>query len=148
MLNSYQIYKILKKDDFAKQNFKAVLPRDKLPTRTTYPASYAVNTHESSKKGEHWLALHYDYNGFCTFFDPFGLSPVYYKLDKFIRRTSRGGFIHNTQQLQALTSTVCGYYCIYFILMKSRDFLLDDILSLFDKKNFDNNDFKILHLLD
>ena len=146
MLNSLQIHEIIRKDLYAKWDFKSVLPRDRLPSRVVYPSSYVVNTHESSKKGEHWLALYFDKTGYCTFFDPFGLSPSFYGFDNYLKKTSRG-FTFNTQQIQSVTSSVCGYYCIYFVLLMSRNFTLKEILMFFDKKDFIYNDFKILHLL-
>lgn len=141
-LNTIQIVKKIKADFFARHYFKAVVPRDKLPRSVSYPCSFVVNTHSSKQPGEHWLAIHYDESGKCTFFDSFGLSPLYYKLDDFIKKTSTS-WEHNEQQIQSISSNKCGYYCIYFILLMSRNLSLNEILSLFCKKDFDFNDFII-----
>ena len=68
-LNSIQILNYLKQDDYAKNIFRSVLPRDRLPQNVSFPSAYVINTHTSDKKGEHWLAIYYDKNGLCTFFD-------------------------------------------------------------------------------
>lgn len=114
-MNNIEIYKNLKKDSFANSTFRAVLPRDKLPKTILYPSSFVINTHTSKQVGEHWLALYYDKNGKCTFFDSYGLDPSYYKLDSYLKSTSIC-YVYNKQRLQALNSKYCGQYCIYFIL--------------------------------
>ena len=62
----------MSKDEYAKKDFKNVLPYDCLPPRPQYPSSYVIYTDPAGEKGEHWLALYYDKNGECTFFDSFG----------------------------------------------------------------------------
>ena len=76
-LHTLQIQKSLKSDEFSKTIFKAVLPRDKLPNSVTFPSAYVINTHPSDKQGEHWLALHFDQNGNCSFFDSLGFEPKF-----------------------------------------------------------------------
>ncbi len=147
MLNTIQIYNVLKSDPFSKLFFKMVLPRDKLPNTIKYPSAYVVNTDNHDKGGEHWLAFFYDSSGFCTFFDSFGQSPEVYNFEKYIRQTSKG-FSYNKTQLQSILSTTCGYYAIYFVLLMSRGLGLEDVLLFFDRKDFVLNDYKILYLLD
>jgi len=144
-LSTSDIYKLLSKDEYAKKDFKNVLPYDCLPPRPQYPSSYVINTDPAGEKGEHWLALYYDKNGECTFFDSFGKSPEYFGLDKYIKRTSTR-FEYNNRQIQSLFSTACGYYCIYFILLKSRNFCLNDIQNLFSRNNFNMNDYLITNI--
>lgn len=98
------------------------------------------NTDPLGKEGQHWLAFYYDINGKCTFFDSFGHSPAFFGLEAYIEKTSTK-WEYNTQQLQSIFSSTCGYYCIYFILLKSRNFKMCDILNLFNKTNFNINDY-------
>jgi hypothetical protein len=93
----------------------------------------------------HWLAIYYDTNGIATFFDSFGLDPYYYKFDKFLKSTSKE-WICNTTKLQSISSMTCDYYCIYFILLKSRNFTLPKLLELFNKQDYLQNDFKIVNI--
>jgi hypothetical protein len=147
MLNTKEIYNVLKRDEFSKSFFKMVLPRDKLPRIVHYPSAYVVNTDNHDQSGEHWVALYYDSHGFCTFFDSFGRSPEALSFHKYINKTSRG-YTYNSHQLQSVFSTTCGYYTIYFVLLMCRGFSLDALVSFFDRKDFVFNDYKILHLLD
>ena len=144
-LNTFDILKAITSDEYARFDFKGVVPRDKLPQKPSYPSSIIVNTHKSNQSGEHWLALYYDENGMCSFFDSFGMHPDFYSLKDYIEKTSRH-WEFNNKQLQSFNSVTCGHYCIYFILLKSRRFKLKEILELFDRKNFNLNDFRISHI--
>jgi hypothetical protein len=145
-INTIQINEALSKDYYSKKFFKAVLPIDRLPQRVVYPSAFVINTHNHDEPGEHWLALYYDTNGFCSFFDSYGNPPKHFGLENFIKKTSQG-FKYNETQIQGLTSSTCGYYCIYFILLKSRGFELVDIVNQFSNFNYKINDLKILNVL-
>ena len=141
-LSTIDIYKELKNDYYARHFFKGVLPRDQLPRYITYPSAYVINTHPSYKPGEHWLAVFYDANKMAYFFDSFGLPPSYYGLEKYLKSTAKQVF-YNHQQLQGITAITCGYYCIYFIMLKSRNFNLNEIIN-----HFCINHFKISFIVD
>ena len=68
-MNSFEIYKIIKNDKFASKNFIGVFARDQLPKKIKFPSSFIINTDKSNEPGEHWLAIFYDINGVCEFFD-------------------------------------------------------------------------------
>ena len=53
-LSTWEIRNKLKKDCFSRDIFKDVLPRDLLPNKVKYPSAYVINTHSSSREGEHW----------------------------------------------------------------------------------------------
>ena len=144
-LSTDEIYKILKNDEFANENFKKVVPFDCLPSRPDYPSSFVVNTDPKGQKGEHWLAIYYDKSGECTFFDSFGNGPNFFGLEKYINRTSTKCDF-NKMQIQSIFSNTCGYYCIYFLLLKSRGFSLKQIQNLFSKTNFNMNDYLISNI--
>ncbi len=137
---------ILKSDEFSNHIFKHVLPRDMLPPSVNYPSAYVVNTQGKKHPGEHWLAYYYNEDGNCDFFDSFGFSPILYGLTDFLDKTSIK-WKYNENQIQSLTSEFCGYYCVYFILLRSRNIPLETILKLFDTKHFFKNDLRIKHLL-
>jgi hypothetical protein len=141
-LTTFDLKKTLQKDVFCRNKFKAVLPRDFLPTRVQYPSAYIVNTHPSYKRGEHWLAIYYDENGKGIFFDSFGMSPAFYHLEGFLNKTSKE-WEYNKHQLQSFSSMACGYYCLYFIMLCCRGLKLNDIVNLFSKNNFNINDLLI-----
>lgn len=144
-LYSDEIYRTLKKDYFARKIFKNVVPFDKLPKRPKFPSAYVINTDKSNEKGEHWLAVYYDQNGYCTFFDSFGINPSFYNLEKFLDLTSKG-WTWNKDQLQSFNNFTCGYYCIYFILLMSRNIPIEQIIVDFNLKKFNLNDKKIVNI--
>ena len=141
-MNSFEIDNIINFYKYAKKNFIGVFARDQLPNKIKFPSSFIINTEKSTEPGEHWLAVYYDKNGTCDFFDPLGFSPKYYKIDDYLKDTSRKYF-YNTQQMQGIFSKFCGHYCILFILVKSRNYNLIFFLSLFtNNTNFNDNIIK------
>jgi hypothetical protein len=145
-LTTLEIYKEFKSDDYSKNIFKAVVPKDKLSFKVTYPSAYVINTDNSTGPGEHWLAVYYKSDKTAVFFDSFGLAPQFYGLDNYMRKTSIS-YSYNQQQLQGIMSSTCGYYCVLFILLVCRNLDLQCILDLFNKKDVDLNDFKISFIM-
>ena len=137
-MNTFEIFKIIKSDILAQEDFIGVLARDQLPKKIIYPSSFIINTDKSNEPGEHWLAIYYDKNGICEFFDPLGFSPKYYKLNEYLISTSNKYF-YNNQQMQGIFSKFCGHYCILFIFVKSRNYNLTFFLKLFTKNTFFND---------
>ena len=144
-MDSLQIKNILKKDVVAKKYFIGVLARDKLPKKVDWPSSLILNTDTSNKPGEHWLALYYDENGNCEFFDSFGFHPDFYNLTNYLKLTSKS-FIYNKKTLQGIFSKYCGHYCILFLLIRSRNFSLNYFLKFFET-NTEKNDELIKTLI-
>lgn len=141
-LTTNNIFKELSKDLYCKTNFLGVFPRDRLPDIYKYPCSLVLNTHPSIQPGEHWLGLYFDENKKCDFFDSFGFSPAFYGLYNYINKFSFN-LDFNKNQLQDYESDSCGYYCIFFILLRSRHFSLNDVVDVFSKKDFSLNDFRV-----
>ena len=144
-LYDFEIFRALKGDPYSKPVFKAVVPIDKIPLKIMYPSAYVINTDSSTGSGEHWLAVYYDKEGQCGFFDSYGMEPRFYGLEKYLNNTSHN-WIFNNIQLQSLTSITCGYYCIYFIQMMCRDFSMTEIVEHFSNEDFLKNDLKISHV--
>jgi hypothetical protein len=104
-----------------------------------------INTQPSYQQGEHWLALYFNDKRECQFFDSYGNHPSIFGLEAYIEKAS-SGLQYNKSRLQAEFSSSCGYYCIFFILLKCRHFTLTDIVNLFSKSDFSMNDFKVEHI--
>ena len=136
----------LEKDIYARRYFVGVFPRDKLPSKVPYPSALIVNTHPMGSPGEHWLAMFFNKAKNCEFFDSFGFTAKDYGFEKYIESLSRE-YKNNVFQMQDIDSNACGYYSIYFILLKSRGFSLEDINNLFSKTNFKINDYLISHIV-
>ena len=145
-LSNKEILDVIQNDSYGKKIFLGVFPRDMLPRVTIYPSSLIVNTDPLGQKGEHWFAIHVDKNKNCEFFDSFGFSEKDYGFENYIRTFSRN-YSSNKNQIQDLNSNACGYYCIYFILLKARGFKMRDINNLFSNDDFNFNDFLVSHVV-
>ena len=82
-MNTKNILDFIHKDTFSKKDFIAVLARDQLPSKISWPSSLIVNTDNITMRGEHWLAFYFTKNGNCFFFDPLGFSPKYHNFEIF-----------------------------------------------------------------
>ena len=127
------------------ENFIGVFARDQLPSKITWPSSLIVNTDKINERGEHWLAIYFDKNGKCDFFDPLGFSPRYHNFDEFIKENCVNYFF-NDKRVQSLLSKYCGYFCCLFILKKYKNYSFLKFLKLFFT-DYDLNDKLIEKLL-
>lgn len=144
-LNTLQLIQIIKKDQCLKQLFLGIFPKDRIPLRVKYPSCLILNTHSSSQPGEHWLAIYFDQNRHVDFFDSFGRHPSNFGLEKYLDRLSSNWHFNKTQ-IQSITSSVCGYYCVLFLLYRCRGFSLQEFIKRFSN-NAEINDLILLHLL-
>jgi hypothetical protein len=146
-MNTVQINEILENDKISKNDFIGVYSRDKIPkfTKMDFPCSLVVNTDTSKQPGTHWLAVYYDKNGNCYFFDSMAFSPQFYNLDNVLLKHAKS-LVYSTFPIQSYYSDFCGLYCVLFILFKSRDYSLDNFLNFFDENTL-KNDRKILYLI-
>jgi hypothetical protein len=133
----------LKKDSFTKKMFSGVYARNELPKTINYPACIVVNTKPRSHTGEHWLSIFYDKNGSAFFFDSYGQNPKDYKLEAYLKKTSTN-WTWNKTQIQGFSSH-CGYYCLLYLLFKSRD--KSDLFFSYFTQNFVQNDKKVNFLI-
>ena len=127
------IDRILSRDIMAKRLYRGVYPVDGLPLEKTIrtPACFIVNTDKASGPGEHWQAVYIGADRKGEFFDSYGLPPTDPLMLRFLKRHCLY-YAHNDRLLQTLTSSYCGYYCIYFVMMKAQGQTLSQLLRPFD----------------
>ena len=142
-MNQIAIDKILRKDSQTGNIFLGVFARDELPPAIDFPACLVFNTQKRSEPGEHWLAIHYDLNGCCTFFDSFANHPSKFGMVEYLEKTSKN-WSYNKQGIQG-PSFLCGFYCVSFLFFKCRNQELDFFKSF--EKNKINNDKKVMNLI-
>ena len=107
-MNSFDIYKLVKRDIVLKKNFNGVFSADNFTPVSN--GIYIVNTQPSYLKGSHWV-VYYMENGLLEFFDSYGKNGVSYGL--------KNSITFNTRTLQQNISS-CGYYCLYYSLLRCR----------------------------
>ncbi len=143
-MNTVQLNKILKIDKIAKKKFIGTYPIDLLPDKIKYPSCMIINNKPSNEEGEHWVAVYFNKNKTCDFFDSFGNSPKYFKLYKYLKKYANKIYF-NKKKVQSDGSLYCGVYCILFLLFKCRGFGMKNFLNYFKNPIF--NDINIKKLL-
>ena len=91
-----------------------VLPKDIFNNIIPKSGNYIVNLDNSDGNGSHWTALILTQT--CAiYFDSFG-QPMPQSILRFIRKYSKScKIIYSRNQIQALDSVFCGWYCLNFL---------------------------------
>jgi hypothetical protein len=123
-MDTSDLVRILSTDRRAAPLFAGALPRDsfvELAREARRDYAVVFNTHASHQPGEHWIA-YVRLNGRGRYFDSYGRPPDAYPDVALALRDSRppAGLVWNGQQLQGLTTTACGDYCVLFTLLACR----------------------------
>jgi len=142
-MNSTRLRQLIKKHckvDFI--GFHGVFGRDNIPLYVTdYPYCFIANTDISKSRGKHWVVFYFESENHVEFFDSLGNHPSFYKFnlgDNFC--------IDYNFHIQSSHSSVCGYYCVYYLLKKSQGKSFSSIIHSFSSTNFDWNDYQIIQL--
>ncbi len=109
-----------------------------LPKTITKPACIIMNIDNASKPGKHWLAYWFDSKGCGEFFDSFGWPPGKF-FRKYLESHSDRNF-YNPILIQNPLSTVCGQYCLYYLIKRARGIPMDLIMAYFDANDRTGND--------
>ena len=126
------------------RNFIGVYAENELKylTVTSFPSFIVCNIDKSSEPGSHWIALGifrhslevFDSSGFKIFL----WSRVPCNLLNFIHKLSLTRKVIVSNRLQSIKSTLCGFYCILYILARNC-ITLRQINSLFSKRLAQND---------
>ncbi len=88
---------------------------EKLPHQTFHtPVCFIANTDTGNLAGKHWYAIAHYPNGYGEVFDSFGSRPSP-TVERWMNRHCSDGWRFQTNFLQGPLSTLCGYYCIFFL---------------------------------
>ncbi len=143
-MNTIQINELLSEYDcFIGTYPRDLLPKEKIKIR---PCALIVNTDESSKPGEHWLAIYLNANGTAEYFDSFGFMPMHNDIIKFLLRNNIKSLIYNPNQIQSITTKTCGAYCVLFVKFKCLNYDFCDLMNCFSNNKY-KNDVKIFYSL-
>ena len=142
-MNKDTIHKLLKRHPETKKIFVRVCSSDTLPLRARRkrPCAYVCNTAKANHPGEHWVCFYFDRGGALPeFMDTYGRTPLTASFKRFL---GKKGFKRNGCALQNLMSTVCGQYCLYYILMRCRGHSMKSILCKFAYSDTLDNDRRV-----
>ena len=85
-----------------------VFSKDKLPTEMK-KGFYVINLNDHNESGSHWTAFYYNNPDYSIYIDSFG-----FPAPKLIENKIKP-YICNYRDIQSLSSTAYGYFCIAFI---------------------------------
>ena len=115
----------------------------------SFPVCFIVNFDERSRRGSHWIALRITRKK-VEVFDPLGFNSkvwpkIPFHLLLFLKTLSFDRKIIFNRQIQSVKSSLCGYFCLYFIMARNR-FSFQTICSSFSSDLF-KNDSILIYLL-
>jgi hypothetical protein len=127
-MNTIQIDKLLKACKLPL--YRGVYASDQIPSRT---GCYVINLDPHDQAGSHWVSMYISADrSYGEYFDSFGRPPdgrLKAYMDKHCKR-----WIFNRQQLQSVVSVYCGFYCIAYIVFRSRkNASMPKFLALFSR---------------
>ena len=104
-------------------------------TVTTFPCFLIVNVDSTEMNGSHWLAIGI-FRETIEIFDPLGFTifnwaRVPCDLLDFLHRMSLSREVKVSPRIQSNTSSYCGFYCIFYIILR-RFTVLRKIVSRFN----------------
>ena len=138
-MNSVQMDTALRSDAKVRDMFLGVFPSDMIPVKE-YPSSLIVNTQPSSMNGEHWVAFFLPRVGVLEAFDSYGQNPGRYS--SWIKRWMGEDFVVMSNTVRQNTdSTVCGQYCMFYVLLRCYGYSYKDIMSALTRHKGVNDRF-------
>ena len=138
-MNNVQIENALRGDSTVGRVLVGVFPADCLPGSKEFPGAYVANTVPSNMVGQHWVAFYCE-NDEVECFDSFGRNPGDYS--EYIQKWLDDEYqVVQCENLQSKGSTVCGQYCMFFILLRPYGFSYEDILSALTCDSQINDEF-------
>ena len=134
-MDSNQLNRVMKSDRMGSIFFRGVFPADRFRDQTVakLPSGYIINTDPSDEPGSHWVAVYVNgtaSNPIGEFFCSYGESPETYNFKNWIESNSMR-WTYNEKRYQADSSSVCGHYCLFYLLHRFRNIPLRTIQDMF-----------------
>ena len=130
-------YDLLKWCKYLNIPINNVLSRDESLPHNHKQVLFIYNLEPSYKSGSHWVAT-YVKNGIINYFDSFGMPPFQEIVNHAKRKNMT--LLHQSDQIQNLLTTTCGYFCLYFLNEMSKGRSYYDLLKVFNIHNTMKNE--------
>ena len=138
MTSSLYIESYLAEDD----NFWGCFPIDKLQIfPIQIPKSLIINIDDSSKPGDHWVALVL-FKTKCFYFDSISLPIVDLSILRFLKPYKK--VTYSSACIQDVASNQCGQFCIAFIKNVRSKISYSKFVSMFNAVNLKCNDYIVI----
>jgi len=122
-MNTEEIERVLRR--LCVGDFDGIFSADNLREN---PRLLVVNTDSANRPGRHWVCMCVD-EGYGEYFDSFGRPPTA-NFERYLHRHC-SSWTFNSRQLQSVISRFCGYYCVYYCMLRSRDIDMPKIVRCF-----------------
>ena len=130
-------YDLLKWCQYLNIPINNVLSRDESSPHNHMQALFIYNLEPSYMSGSHWVAT-YVKNGIINYFDSFGMPPFQEIVNHAKRKNMT--LLHQSDQIQNLLTTTCGYFCLYFLNEMNKGRSYYDLLKVFKSHNTMENE--------
>lgn len=138
-MDSDEIKRFVDFDRCLSKIFLGVFARDELPIITKYPCSFIFNDLPKSKRGRHWLAVHFISKENVIFYDSFAFPPSDYSLKSYLKRYANK-CQSNMIQHQPVDSVNCGLYCICILISLAHEQQFHKLVNNFFTSNVNENE--------
>ena len=108
---------------------KDVLSRDETVPHNHKQTLFIYSLEPSYMSGSHWVAT-YVKDGVITYFDSFGMPPFQEVVNHARIKTLTS--LHQSNQIQNIMTTTCGYVCLYFLNERNKGNSYYDLLKVLD----------------
>ena len=130
-------YDLLKWCQYLNIPINNVLSRDESSPHNHMQALFIYNLEPTYMSGSHWVAT-YVKNGIINYFDSFGMPPFQEIVNHAKRKNMT--LLHQSDQIQNLLTTTCGYFCLYFLNEMDKGRSYYDLLKVFNSHNTMENE--------
>ena len=130
-------YDLLKWCKYLNIPINNVLSREESSPHNHKQALFIYNLEPSYMSGSHWVAT-YVKNGIINYFDSFGMPPFQEIVNHAKRKNMT--LLHQSDQIQNLLTTTCGYFCLYFLNEMNKGRSYYDLLKVFKSHNTMENE--------
>lgn len=142
-MKGYNLLEYIISDSISYSKFGGMFAVDQLifplPNKDVY---YICNTDFYSKKGKHWVVIYHNQNTpYVEYFDSLGQKPTKLFIDFMSQRGKQ--ILYSKKRIQSRKSIACGYFCLYFIYLRSRYVEFSDIINNFSNDMINNEKYVI-----
>lgn len=147
-MNTLQLNCAINSDRHMKISIKGVYAADEInKVLLSRSEGIIVNSQTHYFYGEHWIVIYINEFNVLEYFDSFGKHPKYLSslIWNFVKQYPKR--VINDQRIQGTESTVCGQYCLFYLMCRTRGYTMQDIVKTFSN-NYTSNDTFVYKFID